>query len=147
MDDTTISAPAIPQPGTKFRLASLQSSKVLVAKFNNHLVNHPQGQVYADQWFSLEPAPTPGTYYTRSSASRKVIYSKRGAVGMYKKSYYKDQYFMFDPGSGQFQGYFRLRNNYPRMVIYDNGQRGVGNFDADGEKYSDQYYSFLEYQS
>ncbi|KAL3483261.1 hypothetical protein BJX62DRAFT_245052 [Aspergillus germanicus] len=114
-----------PQPGIKFRLAGLQSSK----------------------WFYLEPAPTPGTYYIRSSASQKVIYSKRGAVGMYEKSYYEDQYFVFEPASGQFQGYFRLRNNYSRTVIYDNGQRGVGNFDADGEKYIDQYFSFLDYQS
>jgi hypothetical protein len=147
METTTISTSAIPQPGSKFRLAGLQSSKVLVAKSDDRLVDYPQGQIYADQWFYLEPAPTPGTYYIRSSASQKVIYSKRGAIGMYEKSYYEEQYFVFEPGSGQFQGCFRLRNNYSRTVIYDNGQRGVGNFDADGEKYSDQYFSFLEYQS
>ncbi|KAL2842998.1 hypothetical protein BJX68DRAFT_270326 [Aspergillus pseudodeflectus] len=95
MENTTISTSAIPQPWRKFRLAGLQSSKVLVAKSDDRLVDYPQGQVYADQF----------------SASQKVIYSNRGAVGMYEKSYYEDQYFVFEPGSGQFQGYFRLRNN------------------------------------
>lgn len=161
----------IPPPGLAFRLLGRRSNRVLVANPNDTLTDYELGDIYGDQWFTLENAPpierymTEGYMYpdrwatlekpppikqffiksTSPANHGKVIFCRAAAdeVGIYRKDY-DDQHFVLESGCGDFLGNFRLYAPSARRVITAQAKPNtVLNAPANDEKYDDQYFSFL----
>lgn len=91
------------------------------------------------------PTKENDSFYIKSTYGAnegKVLYSKDGGVGLYTQSDYHDQWFYFEPGQDYLEGNYRLVTRYTNKVIVS--KPGISNYHADGAKYDDQYWSFVE---
>ncbi|KAL4965011.1 uncharacterized protein BDV14DRAFT_200275 [Aspergillus stella-maris] len=146
----------IPPIGVLFCILGLPTQRVLVARRNgmvlgNRLVNDT---VYSDSWFRLEQGPREGLLHPqrkRWRRARDLRQSNRAsgehpwtslAVNQRGSGW---QHFEIQPGSGLFDGYFRLYTPSENRVVWSNAsfKGGVGGIAAHLEPQENQYFSSI----
>ncbi|KAF2969149.1 hypothetical protein GQX73_g4411 [Xylaria multiplex] len=144
----------LPPPEVAVRLLGLSSNHVLFSRESPdptfwHFSNN--GGIYDDQWWYLIPGTGShkGDFLVKSKCTNKVIFSRASpdpTVGHIDgNGKYADNWFWLEFGTGDRKNYFRLRNRESDLVLVSRTTRDpqVCNFSGKGDKYNDQYFSFL----
>ncbi|KAH9479675.1 hypothetical protein JR316_0008270 [Psilocybe cubensis] len=143
----------IPPEKFYFRLLGYSSNLVLFSRdtFEPYVWHYHMGPEYDDQLFQLihGTGEYAGQYAIKSKKTGKVLFSRPSpnpTIGHIEgDGKYRDNWFKFEVGSGTFSTFFRIvcPSNSLAWVSRTTRDPQVANYNSTGEKYADQYFSFI----